>query len=183
MRINAYSLDYLVNINHARTNSLANNSQVWRVNYDKKTKSLLTFLTKSGEKYSSKSGHIQNLFYVDTPKDVYSVYANCLVFCSCPAFKWWGTQFNATALEYNYGEAMDIAPNERDPNAERLLCKHLVAVYNNLKKLKYNKRKKSGLEILDYDDPLVVQALGFICETDREFEKVMLHSVLKGKLI
>ena len=180
MLIPAYSLKYLTDINHAKTNVKAENCNTRKITYKKRNKALASFLTKSNERNSSKAGHIQNILFLDYKPGKLLVTHDCLVFCSCPAFKWWGTQYNATALGYNMGEAMDIAPDKRDPNTERLLCKHLVAV--TMKLTKSNLKTASSLESIDFYDDEVQEVIGFSADTDAEFEKLMLDSIKKGRL-
>jgi hypothetical protein len=57
--------------------------------------------------------------------------------CSCPAFKWWGSGYNARNEGYRLRQTSgeQIKPNIRDPNNENKLCKHLIAVMEEVPKL------------------------------------------------
>lgn len=51
------------------------------------------------------------------------------VSCSCPAWVYWGCQFNAFTKEYLYGPVRlkVTPPNKRDPEKKSLVCKHILA--------------------------------------------------------
>lgn len=51
--------------------------------------------------------------------------------CSCPDWKWAGYQWMGDAGEYGI-DKQDIPPNERNPELDGSLCKHLYSVLENL---------------------------------------------------
>lgn len=60
----------------------------------------------------------------------------CRVSCSCPDFvysgaEWVLAQFGSAVIEYGNGEAPDIT----NPGRRKLICKHLVALYLEIKHL------------------------------------------------
>lgn len=62
--------------------------------------------------------------------------------CSCPAFLYWGSDYNTSALgmldtrkSYPKPASKGLAPNIRDPEGNRIVCKHIVAALQKYKKL------------------------------------------------
>ncbi len=49
--------------------------------------------------------------------------------CTCPAWLWWGAQFNATMNDYRYGPIFPkfAPPDIRDKDRNFLACKHIIA--------------------------------------------------------
>jgi len=61
---------------------------------------------------------------------------DCKVSCNCPAFLYWGSDYNASeggyldkSIYYPMSKARGRAPMKRDPFGKNLICKHIAAVY------------------------------------------------------
>lgn len=61
------------------------------------------------------------------------------VYCSCPAFKFWGFEYLLTRMNSVYGPGEYRYPIERNPNKEGIFCKHLWVISESLqnKKIKF----------------------------------------------
>lgn len=97
------------------------------------------FVVKSSEVYSSSKGHLASIMYPDVVfQDVLKrerakstpANSNVLVWCTCPAFKYWGSHFWASQADYLIKDkpSQGRPPDIRDPKEENLVCKHLVKV-------------------------------------------------------
>jgi len=53
-----------------------------------------------------------------------------LLHCTCPAFQWWGSHYTLHQLDTALSPE-DRYPHIRDPNLERVACKHVIAVLRN----------------------------------------------------
>lgn len=195
--IKAVSLLNLIKDNHKGTNHKSINCDVLEVEYAKTNPNLFTFLVLSHEPYSSKSGHLVNiLFYGD--KSPHLLSKDVKVSCTCPAYTYWGSKYNATIDEYNYRTRTTLAPDIRDPNRERKVCKHIAAVRpiiknSTFKTVKKNieRRLKGNAEnkTISYEDDLVRDCLAhhfsdlvdygleFIEGCPHNFEKLMMELV------
>jgi hypothetical protein len=98
------------------------------------------FLVKSKESYSDPKGHIVSIMYPTVR--LFDMYVNpqghnpnntkVRVWCTCPAWQYWGAAFNSTNEKYNLEKKEDRAPDIRDPNRTYKVCKHVLAVYRNI---------------------------------------------------
>lgn len=122
----AASLIDLIDNNHDLTNLRSLNTDILEVKWYKRNPMLFAFLARSYEHYSNPNGHLVAIKFA---KDTGQMLAkDCRVACTCPAYLYWGSLYNATQGDYNYKTSTDIAPNVRDPNRERKVCKHIAAV-------------------------------------------------------
>lgn len=121
------------------------------------------FHVKSKSSDSNRKGHLVTILFpnikisdLKTNKALKPVEQRVRIYCSCPAFQYWGSAYHATKFKYNItGKNESIAPNTRDPKTTKLVCKHIYAVYkdiendnfirlyNRFKKSYYRKRDKS----------------------------------------
>jgi hypothetical protein len=51
------------------------------------------------------------------------------VHCDCPAFLWWGSQYNLEQRDTALNPAGVPFPHVRDPGLNNIICKHLEAVF------------------------------------------------------
>ena len=80
----------------------------------------------SSDVKDQKKGNIKKLQHADVQ-----------VLCDCPYFKWGGPEYNAKRGNYLYQKTADgtaSEPNIRDPERVNLVCKHIIAVFDILKK-------------------------------------------------
>lgn len=102
-----------------------------------------TFLVKSSMHYSSPKGHLTSVFYPKiTPNNIRGrkfkgrpLTADVLVWCTCPAFLYWGSRYWSTQEKYKIKDKPreNRKPDIRDPNRSNLLCKHCLRVGQTLK--------------------------------------------------
>jgi hypothetical protein len=54
--------------------------------------------------------------------------------CSCDAFVFQGSEYHANKQKFLYGKAKGnlAEPTKRDPEGKNLVCKHIVAVFDNI---------------------------------------------------
>jgi hypothetical protein len=98
------------------------------------------FLVKSKMVYSSKKGHIVTILFPNLTIALLKQNKNLLpkntrvrCWCTCPAWQMWGSAANSTSLKYNLtGFFENRAPVIRDPNENKLVCKHVYAVYKRI---------------------------------------------------
>lgn len=131
------------------------------------------FNVKSKMSYSSAKGHLVSVLFPNITiselkenKKLEPKMTRCRIWCTCPAFTMWGSANNATYYKYNITDKSETrVPKIRDPNREKLVCKHIysvykdiendsfIRIYNRFKKSFYRKRdkkKKSSVEDLMY---------------------------------
>lgn len=126
--INAISLYELINTNHDLTNLRSVNTTLLEVKWYKRDPLLFAFLAQGNEPYSSPTGHIAVVKFFKNDPRRQMLMKDCRVACTCPAFLYWGSKYNATQGKYNYKTSIDIAPNIRDPKRERKICKHIACI-------------------------------------------------------
>lgn len=184
-RLIAISLYELIKDNHSGTNLKSLNTEVKEVRYKKTNPNLFTFLVRSFENYSSPTGHLVNIKLLSNKRGTI-LKQDVRVSCTCPAFTYWGSKYNATIGEYNYRTSTKIAPDKRDPNRLRKVCKHIASLRLYLKnrtKHSLNKKLQSANEFVAWDDEQVrdviarefpdLQDYGLEALTDSTFEKLM----------
>lgn len=181
----AQSLDRLVKKNHQRTNELAKETLVYEIIFQKPTNRLFSYLVKGQQSYSSTKGHIVNILFTDKVirKNGQLLNKNMLCSCTCPAFRYWGSSYNATEGRYKLGKAEDIAPDIRDPKRERKLCKHIVAVTPLIRKAKV-KSVAAPLRITWSNSEIInlcKEAYGIQPNSVEVFGELMLNSVKPNK--
>lgn len=100
------------------------------------------FLVKSTESYSSPKGHLVSFMFPDvylremyvSPKGRNPRNTRIKMWCTCPAWQYWGAAFNSTDQKYNLEKKENRPPDIRDPNREYLMCKHTLAVLRNIQR-------------------------------------------------
>ena len=97
------------------------------------------YLCISGESYSDPKGHIASITFpnMKVPFERLREYPQLTpmnrrarVFCTCPAFQYWGSAYHSTQEGYRIpgtGEE-HRPPNIRDPMSQNVVCKHLIRV-------------------------------------------------------
>lgn len=112
--------------NHKDTNLRSLNTELLEIKWYKRNPLLFAFLAKSYESYSNPQGHLVVIKFSKDGQQM--LMKDCKVVCTCPAYLYWGSKYNATVGEYAYKSTTSIAPDKRDPNRERKICKHIAAV-------------------------------------------------------
>lgn len=139
-------LGKLLNQNGELPNSRANNSDISGIRSRKNFRRFI-FLVKGNEDWSSPKGHIASIYYPGLQKEKLKTKeqkgnpsrSDVQVFCTCPAFQYWGAHYWSTQEDY----LMFDKPNEnrfpdiRDPNHQYSLCKHLAKVAIDIKKFSF----------------------------------------------
>jgi hypothetical protein len=129
-----------------------------------------SFLIQGGEIWSSKKGHISTILYPKLKKDyldqnnkITPMNAEVLVYCTCPAFLYWGSKYWSTQDDYNIKIYVEHRPPYiRDPHKERYICKHVMRASRYLKKKSFRSlnedfdKKSATLASLQYDIKPVV---------------------------
>jgi hypothetical protein len=96
----------------------------------------------SGDLATWKVGEYTILVQFDNPKIKKS---NLKLSCTCPAWQWQGPEHWAKKGGYLYGTPRGSAtkPKEKDPDSEKLVCKHVYAVLQNLDKIEEKLKPKA----------------------------------------
>ena len=140
------------------------------------------------QSYSSKDGHLVNIKFLNNAKQLLK--NDVKIFCSCPAWQFWGSAYNSTQNKYNQrGKRETRPPDKRDPLRERKICKHIVAISQQLKGLTFTKAhtkfkmisSMQDLETISYTHPAVQYIVNtklhnLNTATDYDFENAMLNS-------
>lgn len=132
----SYTLDQLVKkTEKPETHERAYRCKTLRIKYEPKTNRYV-FLSRGSEPWSDSKGHLVSVLFdydVDTTKKhefnkrPYQV--GMRVFCSCPAFLYWGSKYISTDEDYHLPEHdEDRPPDIRDPGRINWLCKHVVSL-------------------------------------------------------
>lgn len=56
------------------------------------------------------------------------------MWCTCPAWQYWGAAFNSTDQKYNLEKKENRPPDIRNPERDYLMCKHTLAVLRNIQR-------------------------------------------------
>lgn len=151
MPVLAVSLLDLVKDNHSLTNLRSTNTKLLEIKWKKDNPLLFSFLAKSNETYSDPLGHIVVIQFFKDAKNTPMLTKDCRVACTCPAYLYWGSKYNATQGDYFYKSQIDIAPDIRDPKRERKICKHIVAVRQVMRNLNDKSVHKKYKDTFDYN--------------------------------
>lgn len=151
MPILAVSLLDLIKDNHDLTNTRSANTKLLEVKWKKDNPLLFSFLAKSSETYSDPLGHIVVIQFFKDAKNTPMLTKDCRVACTCPAYLYWGSKYNATQGDYFYKSQTSIAPDIRDPKRERKVCKHIVAVRSAMRNLNDKSVNKKYKDTFDYN--------------------------------
>jgi hypothetical protein len=109
------------------------NCRVFKIKYTVTNRSTIILMVKCRESYSDKGGHLVHLkvkpSYLKNPNKAILL-APMKYFCTCPAFLYWGSLYNASKDKYLIrGQKEETRkPDIRDPERENLVCKHISAV-------------------------------------------------------
>jgi hypothetical protein len=88
-----------------------------------------TFRVRCSESYSSPAGHLTRI-QLDPEFEGESVAeSDIFVSCSCPAWKYWGADYNSKTKGYLEGpQRSDGSPPDiRDPGRRNMICKHVAS--------------------------------------------------------
>lgn len=110
-----------------RTHDRVNRCKTLRVAY-KPSVGKYVILVRCTESYSSKKGHLVSVLFDKPVKTTQSDKIDCRVWCSCPAWQYWGSAYTSTALDYNLEGEEKRFPKIRDPNLINTVCKHVLTV-------------------------------------------------------
>ncbi len=160
------------------------------------------FHVKSKMSYSSKQGHLVTILFPTITVDQLKKNKNMLpidtrvrCWCTCPAWQMWGSSYNSTNLKYNLQPFSETRiPDKRDPDRKNLVCKHVYAVYrdirydnfirlyNKFKQAYYRKNKKKSTEA---EDAILLYLLDFIekREEKEEFALNYLKYLIENDLV
>ena len=96
------------------------------------------FLAVGHEPWSDPNGHQVRLKVVPSGGTKDPMKLDIKANCSCPAWKWWGSDYWADVSNYLYGQPRSngVRPDIRDPNRKRPFCKHVVAAASHLANFK-----------------------------------------------
>lgn len=127
------------------------------------------FHVKSKMIYSDPKGHLVTILFPNLTAEELKKNKNLLpidtrvrCWCTCPAWRLWGSAYNSTNQKYNLQPFSESrSPDKRDPDRKNLVCKHVYAVYrdirydnfirlyNRFKQAYYRKNKKKSSEAED----------------------------------
>lgn len=101
----------------------------------------LIFHVKSKGITSDRKGHIVTILFphikissLKKNKNLKPINQRVRLWCTCPAFSYFGSSYNSTNLNYNLpNNSEHRVPDVRDPNRKHLICKHCYAVYKDIK--------------------------------------------------
>ena len=142
--------------NHSGTNQKSNNCKIFKIKFDTRStiKNRFIFYVKCFESYSKSGGWITSLSYQNIDHYMQRnqkkpLNTDVKVKCSCPAFLYWGSAYNATDEEYNWNFTENRKPDIRDPFRQRKICKHLSHVRTKLRNTTFKQMRKqySSIEI------------------------------------
>ena len=133
----AISLRELHKANDDKTNKRALNCKTFAINYIKRNPDRYIFLVKCKESYSSMSGHIVSLLF-SKDNGIYPLEADAKIKCSCPAWKFWGSDYQSTTQGYWLDTREFRYPIIRDPRQEHKICKHVARVRLDLRNKTFN---------------------------------------------
>lgn len=178
--INAITMMDLYKDNHSRTNIKAKNCKIFKIKFDARStlKNRFIFYVKCFEKYSKSSGWIVSIVYQNIDHDKQRnqkkpLNTDVRVKCTCPAFLYWGSAYNATDGDYNWNFSEDREPNIRDPFRQRKICKHLSHVRTKLRNKTFKQmRKQYGAVALETHEEEIPEIEWY--ETIPSIEKYLL---------
>lgn len=126
-----------------------------------------SFVIRGFEEWSKSKGHIVTALYPNLEQTdlkrgsgVTPMNSEVLVFCTCPAFLYWGSKYWSTQDGYNIKVHLENRPPyTRDPHKKRYVCKHVIRASRYMKKKgfayltkRFEVRKSSLAEAsLEYD--------------------------------
>ena len=155
------------------------------------------FKVKSSEVYSKKTGHLASIRYPSIePRNVKTKPkaknpsvkdTDVLVWCTCPAFHYWGSHFWATRNDFLMHDKSPETrfPKIRDPLGERALCKHLIKVYDEVRRMSMgrlvkmfsnkSKASSSDMEFVSFKDtlPIISEYLRSQKYSDMEITEIL----------
>lgn len=115
----------------------AMNCRVYKIRYKHPSNKRIVLLVKCFEDYSNPKGHFVSLamnLSKENESKVNSKRISVLsvpmkVHCSCPAWQYWGSAYNATVKKFVIPEkGRELrSPDIRDPEKKNLVCKHVIA--------------------------------------------------------
>lgn len=165
-----------------KSKSKGRNCRVYKVKYRDNTFTKLLFLVKCNEDYSKRGGHLVYIKLqpskVSNPKSVRKAVLSIpmKVFCSCPAYKYWGSQYLATLGGYQIAKEDKETRKAiiRDPKGLNAICKHLSAVSTKLVRKSIKSSFKGNMSTFRVDDEIPLISTD---ELLRELDNPILNSV------
>lgn len=125
-------------LNHER----ASNCKVLKIR-PRKNFQRFSFVIRGFESWSKPKGHIVTVLYPELKKKDLKKGSGAtplttdpvLVFCTCPAFLYWGSKYWSTQDDYNIKVNVEKRPPYiRDPHKERYICKHIIRAARYMRK-------------------------------------------------
>ena len=159
MHTYAFSLQELYNINSPKANNRAQNCKTYRIMYKKRNPNRYIYLVKCKESYSSASGHLVSVRFKKSEDNKYPLTSEVRVKCSCPAWLYWGSDYNSTNEGYWLDTKQDIYPVVRDPVLENKICKHVARVRLDLRNMTFNKLDKKKKLLVQSSELLPVVSI------------------------
>lgn len=155
-----------------KTQKRANNCRVYKIKYKHRSKTRVILMVRCFEDYSNPKGHLVSLA-LEIPKEqrekvlaskrVAILTIPMKIFCTCPAYKFWGSHYLATKKAYNINtHGRETRPAKvRDPKGKNIACKHIGAVAMALKSQSVYKALvgKSKQSTILEDDNLITEHL------------------------
>jgi len=138
------TLDFIYRNSPVKTLNRTAKSRVFGIKTRKNFRRFV-FYVKSREVYSSPEGHISSIIYPslnldsvrNSPGKKTPSNQPVNVWCTCPAFLYWGSAFLSTELGYNFIGEENRFPKIRDPENHNYVCKHLLRVTKNLRRMSF----------------------------------------------
>jgi hypothetical protein len=127
-----------------------------------------SFVVRGFEAWSKSKGHIVTVLYPELKKkdlksgsELTPMNAESLVFCTCPAFVYWGSKYWSTQDGYNIKVHVEKRPPyKRDPNKKRYICKHVIRASRYMRKKGFSyldkrfKMRKPSLDEASMDEDI-----------------------------
>ena len=123
--ITAKTLFDLIRQNNVVFNTRGSNCRVYKIKYQTSNQRFL-FFAKCKESYSSPLGHIVGVKFdhEEKSREVQKpLNTDCKLFCSCPAFQYWGPAYNSTIERYSLNPT-EYRDWETDRKSTRLNSSH-----------------------------------------------------------
>jgi len=147
--VNIKSLNYeainlrdLYNLTRNAPKLKARNSKIYGVRpFKRNEQKRFVFWVKSNESYSSPLGWFVSFNYPDmdirnwvSDRKRTPMSEDVKIFCSCPAWIYWGSLYWSNAYDYDLGVSENRYPIVRDPKRENMICKHAIRGMNYMRK-------------------------------------------------
>jgi hypothetical protein len=184
---NAFSLGELIRNNADKPNQRAKNCEKYSVSGYRRVsgEDRYLFYVRCYEKWSDPRGHIVTVNFDMTPKEGSgktqflpnrsATDTDMNVFCHCPAYHYWGSEYIATQLDYILsGHSENRFPKIRDPQLNNLVCKHVALVGTEIlaHKSLYDVRNINSKKSTDYEATLREYIQGVPMDITETFDSI-----------